>query len=57
LDAYRMPEVPVPGATAPTAVFREAVRAAKIGRDQDIPHLDRGLLSKYLADLSRLGLV
>ena len=57
LDAYRKPERPVRGAIAPTDVFRGAVRAAKIGADQDIPHVSRSLIDKYVADLQRLDLV
>jgi fatty acid CoA ligase FadD9 len=39
LDAYRKPETPLRGAPAPTEMFREALRAAEIGTDKDIPHL------------------
>jgi fatty acid CoA ligase FadD9 len=57
LDAYRQPETPLRGAPAPTDVFRRAVRTAKIGADQDIPHLTAALIDKYVADLRLLGLV
>ncbi len=57
LDAYRRPEQPLAGAPAPTEVFREAVRAAKIGADNDIPHLTASLIGKYISDLQRLGLL
>ncbi|BBY27586.1 carboxylic acid reductase [Mycolicibacterium sediminis] len=57
LDAYRAPEQPLRGAVAPTDVFRGAVRSAKVGSDQDIPHLDRELIRKYVADLRALRLV
>jgi fatty acid CoA ligase FadD9 len=57
LDAYRIPEQPLRGAHAPTAVFRAAVRAAELGPRHDIPHLDRALISKYLADLQALDLI
>jgi fatty acid CoA ligase FadD9 len=57
LDAYRKPETPLRGAPAPTDVFRSAVRAAKIGADEDIPHLSAALIDKYVADLRLLGLV
>jgi fatty acid CoA ligase FadD9 len=57
LDAYRKPEQPLRGAPAPTDVFRSAVRAAKIGADEDIPHLSAALIDKYVADLQLLGLV
>lgn len=57
LDAYRKPETPLRGAPAPTDVFRGAVRAAKIGAGEDIPHLSSALIDKYVADLRLLGLV
>ena len=57
LDAYRKPQQPVLGAPAPTEVFRDAVRAAKIGADEDIPHLSASLIDKYVADLQHLGLL
>ncbi|OBF19238.1 oxidoreductase [Mycobacterium kubicae] len=57
LEAYRQPERPLRGAPAPTDVFREAVQAAKIGPDQDIPHLSPALIDKYVADLQLLGLI
>lgn len=57
LDAYRKPETPLRGAPAPTDVFRSAVRSAKIGADEDIPHLSAALIDKYVADLRLLGLV
>jgi fatty acid CoA ligase FadD9 len=57
LDAYRTPETPLRGAPAPTDEFRGAVRAAKIGADNDIPHLSAALIDKYVSDLRLLGLV
>jgi fatty acid CoA ligase FadD9 len=57
IDAYREPEQPLCGAPAPTEVFRDAVRAAKIGADEDIPHLSVSLINKYVADLQHLGLL
>jgi fatty acid CoA ligase FadD9 len=57
LDAYRVPEQPLRGAIAPTAVFREAVRVAEVGSAHDIPHISVELIRKYLADLKELGLV
>ena len=56
LDAYRRPERPLRGATAPTAVFAAAVRSARIAGTGEIPHLDRHLIGKYITDLSLLGL-
>lgn len=57
LDAYRKPAQPLRGAPAPTEVFRDAVRAAKIGADEDIPHLSASLINKYIADLQHLDLL
>lgn len=57
IDAYRKPEKPLPGAAAPTEVFRGAVRTAKIGSYQDIPHLSASLIDKYITDLRLLGLI
>ncbi|WP_184445688.1 carboxylic acid reductase [Mycobacterium sp. AZCC_0083] len=57
LDAYRVPEQPLRGALAPTAVFREAVQAAKVGPTHDIPHISVDLIRKYLADLKELDLM
>jgi fatty acid CoA ligase FadD9 len=57
LDAYRKPETPLRGAPAPTDVFREAVQAAKIGAEKDIPHLSVALIDKYVSDLRVLGLI
>ena len=57
LGAYRKPEHPLLGAPAPTGVFRDAVRAAKVGADEDIPHLSASLIEKYVADLEHLGLL
>jgi len=57
MGAYRKPEQPLLGAPAPTEVFRDAVRAAKIGADEDIPHLSASLIEKYVNDLEHLGLL
>ena len=38
-------------------VSRDAVRAAKIGADEDIPHLSASLIDKYVADRKQLGLL
>ena len=42
---------------APAEVFQSAVRAAKVGAEQDIPHVSVSLIDKYVADLQRLDLV
>jgi fatty acid CoA ligase FadD9 len=57
LHAYAHPERPVRGALAPTDVFRAQVRAAKVGAEADIPHIDSELIRKYASDVEYLGLV
>lgn len=57
LDAYRHPQDALHGAPAPTDVFRAAVRNAKIGVDNDIPHLSATLIDKYVADLQLLCII
>ncbi|MDX6502343.1 MAG: fatty acid CoA ligase FadD9, partial [Blastocatellia bacterium] len=57
LHAFRKPEKPLRGAAAPTDVFRAAVRADKVGPDQDIPHISAELIDKYADDLRELSLL
>jgi fatty acid CoA ligase FadD9 len=57
LGAYREPEKPLRGAPTPTDLFRTAVQTAKIGAEQDIPHLSAALIDKYVNDLQHLGLL
>ncbi len=57
LGAYREPDTPLRGAPTPTEVFRTAVQAAKIGAEQDIPHLSAALIDKYVSDLQHLALL
>jgi fatty acid CoA ligase FadD9 len=57
LDAYRKAETPLRGVPAPTDVFREAVQAAKIGAEEDIPQLSAALIDKYVSNLQLLGLI
>jgi fatty acid CoA ligase FadD9 len=57
LHAFRKPEKPLRGAAAPTDAFRAAVCAAKVGPDQDIPHISAELIDKYADDLRQLGLL
>jgi len=54
---YFQPPKPVCGSLAPTDRFRDAVQEAKIGRDNDIPHISAPIIIKYATDLQRLGLV
>jgi glycopeptidolipid biosynthesis protein len=48
---------PVRGSLAPTDRFRAAVQEAKIGPDNDIPHVSAPLIVKYVTDLQLLGLL
>jgi fatty acid CoA ligase FadD9 len=57
LTAYTRPDRPLLGSLAPAEVFREAVQKNKIGAEQDIPHLSRRLIDKYVSDLRSLGLL
>lgn len=57
LNAYQTPEKPLRGGPAATKVFHAAVRAAKIGAEEDIPHLSAPLIDKYVTDLRHLGLL
>ncbi|WP_039804648.1 carboxylic acid reductase [Nocardia araoensis] len=57
LHAYRRPAPAVRGSALPAEKFRAAVRAAKIGADQDIPQISRDLIEKYVADLHVRGLL
>ncbi|WP_155772072.1 non-ribosomal peptide synthetase, partial [Mycobacterium asiaticum] len=51
------PLLPGSGAYAPTDRFRAAVREAKIGPDQDIPHIGASNILQYVTDLHLLGLL
>ncbi|MFD0360251.1 carboxylic acid reductase [Nocardia sp. GCM10030253] len=51
LHAYRRPGPPIDGSVIPAKGFTAAVQAAKIGPDNDIPHLSPSLIHKYVADL------
>jgi len=57
LGFYRDPQRPLPGAPAPTEVFRAAVRGAGLGADGDIPHISAELIDKYATDLRHLRLL
>jgi len=41
---------------APTDRFGAAVQEAKIGPDNDIPHVSAPIIAKYVTDLRLLGL-
>jgi thioester reductase-like protein len=51
------PAEPVCGSFAPTDRFRAAVREAKIGPDDDIPHVSAPIILKYVTDLQLLELL
>ena len=51
------PVQPVNRSRAPTDRFRRAVREAKIGPDNDIPHVTAAVITKYVTDMQLLGLL
>ncbi|MBZ4574903.1 non-ribosomal peptide synthetase [Mycobacterium avium] len=51
------PAEPARGAFAPTDRFRAAVQEAKVGSDNDIPHISAPVIVKYVTDLQLLGLL
>ena len=51
------PPEPIRGSFAPTDRFRAAVQEAKIGPDNDIPHVSAPIIIKYVTDLQLLGLL
>jgi amino acid adenylation domain-containing protein/thioester reductase-like protein len=50
------PAKPLRGSFAPTDRFRAAVQEAKIGPEDDIPHVSAPVIIKYVTDLQLLGL-
>lgn len=58
LQAFAQPGPPSGEGESPAnQQFRAAVRAAGLGADNDIPHIDEALIRKYLSDLHELGLL
>jgi glycopeptidolipid biosynthesis protein len=51
------PPEPTLGSYGPTDRFRAAVQEAKIGPDNDIPHVSAPIIIKYVTDLQLLGLL
>ncbi|ORA35964.1 non-ribosomal peptide synthetase [Mycobacterium aquaticum] len=51
------PPAPTRGSYAPAHRFHEAVRAANIGKANDIPHVSAPVIVKYVTDLQQLGLL
>ncbi|BBY00512.1 non-ribosomal peptide synthetase [Mycobacterium seoulense] len=59
VPGYNQLQAPEPasGSFAPTDRFRAAVQEAKIGADNDIPHVSPPVIVKYVTDLQLLGLL
>jgi fatty acid CoA ligase FadD9 len=57
LHKYQKPEKPINGSMAPTDRFPAAVQNAKLGPDEDIPHITPQIIAKYVSDLRLLGLL
>jgi thioester reductase-like protein len=51
------PADPVLGSLTRTDRFRAAVRGAKVGPDNDIPHVGAPTIVQYTTDLKQLGLL
>ncbi len=51
------PLEPTRGSFAPTDRFHAAVQEAKIGPDNDIPHISAAVIIKYITDLQLVGLL
>jgi thioester reductase-like protein len=51
------PLTPTRGSFAPVDRFRAAVRDARIGPNNDIPHISPAVIIKYVTDLQLLGLL
>ncbi|MEV5597993.1 carboxylic acid reductase [Streptomyces sp. NPDC052496] len=51
LHAFAKPEQPLPGSALPADRFRAAVRAAALDEENDIPHLSKDLITKYVTGL------
>jgi fatty acid CoA ligase FadD9 len=57
LHAFTKPDAVVPGSAVPADRFRAAVQEAKVGPDEDIPHVSASLIRKYATDLQKLNLI
>jgi thioester reductase-like protein len=51
------PPEPTHGSYAPADRFQAAVRDAKIGTDNEIPHVSAPMIVRYVTDLQLLGLL
>ncbi|MDG5803840.1 carboxylic acid reductase [Streptomyces ossamyceticus] len=54
IHGFKDPEIAVRGSGIPSERFRAAVRAAKVGAEEDIPHITPSLIEKYARDLTSL---
>ncbi|WP_419678089.1 amino acid adenylation domain-containing protein [Mycobacterium avium] len=54
---YLAPAEPISGPVAPTDRFRAAVQDAKVGSDNDIPHVSPAVIIQYVIGLQLLGLL
>jgi fatty acid CoA ligase FadD9 len=57
LHKYQKPEKPINGSMAPSDRFPAAVQDAKVGADNDLPHITPQIIAKYVSDLRLLGLL
>ncbi|MGH3556188.1 MAG: carboxylic acid reductase [Mycobacterium sp.] len=57
LHNYQRPLRPINGSIASAERFRSAVQEAKVGTDKDIPHVTPSVITKYITDLTLLGLL
>ncbi|HYB80780.1 MAG TPA: thioester reductase domain-containing protein, partial [Mycobacterium sp.] len=54
---FLQPAEPILGSVASTDRFRAAVQEAKVGPDNDIPHVSAPIIIKYVTDLQLFGLL
>lgn len=57
LDGFRNAQQPLNGSFVPADRFRSAVAEREIGKEGEIPRIDRSIVEKYLSDLHWLGLI
>ncbi|KAA1246773.1 carboxylic acid reductase [Mycobacterium simiae] len=57
LHNYQKPTRAINGSMAPTDRFQAAVRDAKVGADNEIPHISPQIIAKYISDLHLLDLL
>ena len=54
---FHTPAEPICGSIVSATRFRAAVQAAKVGPDNDIPHVSEAIIRKYVTDLQLSGLL